>query len=176
MGLSYHYSFRAAPSATAEELAAFLRLVEGDARLMGFAPTLVVTGPFDNPERRDFARRVARPLTVEDRRLRFAELPAELCWTFLPDVGVCRLAPKEGVLLVVTDERGRESVFGFFRFPEVIRDIGGRELMRIEGGGSWSSGGFVDSPDPRYRAIVRRFRDAGFLESEHDEFARAATS
>jgi len=168
MGLTYHFSFAASASVTAERLAAFLQDVEGDARLMGFKPTTVVYGPFDNPERRNFARRVARGLTVEDDRLRGVELPAESCWS--RGDGYCRLAPEHGVLLVVTDEQGREIVFGFFRYPQVIRDRAGREIMAVPGEGAWVSGDCVKSPDQRYRAIVRRFAAAGYLSSELDEF------
>ena len=89
-------------------------------------------------------------------------------------VGYCRLAPEHGVLLVITDERGREIVFGFFRYPRVIRDRGGREVMVVPGNGDWTFGDCVKSPDQRYRAIVRRFAAAGYLVSELDEFAPAA--
>lgn len=173
MGLSYHYSFRAPASAKPEVLADFLRGVEGDAALMGFAPTIVVTGPFDTLERRDFARRVARGLVVEDPRLMGVDLPKEDIWSSYPQSGVCRLAPVEGVLLVVTNERGLETVFGFYRFPEIIVDRAGRKIMDLPQPGEWSSGSFVDSPDPRYRAIVRRFREAGYLNQELDEFVPA---
>lgn len=174
MGLSYHYSFRAPASATAESLANFLGGVEDDARLMGFEPTIVVYGPFDSPERRDFARRVARPLAVEDSRLRNAHFPEGVCWAFIREAGVCRLAPREGAVLVVTDDRGREAVFGFFRFPENVHDVEGREIIRFPEASCWSSGACIDSPDPRYRGIVRRFREAGYLADEHDEFAPAS--
>lgn len=170
MGLSYHFSFRAPASASADALAEFLRRVEGDASLMGFGPTMILDAPFDTPARRDFARRISRPLTVEDPRLRGADLQEHLCWSFAPESGVCRLAPEHGVFLVVTDERGIESVWGFCRYPEIIRDRTGREIMST-GAAGWSFGGFIDSPDPRYRSIVRRFREAGYFESEHDEFA-----
>lgn len=173
MGLTYHYSLRAPAHATAAELAAFLENVEGDAKLLGFAPTIVVNGPFDTPERRDFARRIARGRTIEDARLRGVELPRETCWCHYPDTGECRLAPEYGVVLVLTDERGCESVFGFFRHPARILDRAGRVAMEVPDAGEWSSGTFIDSPDPRYRAIVRRFREAGYLASELDEFTPA---
>lgn len=171
MGLTYHFSFAAPASVPAEQLAAFLQDVEGDARLMGFRPTTVVNGPFDNPERRNFAHRVARGLTVEDERLRGVELPENACWS--SGDGYCRLAPEHGVLLVVTDERGCEIVFGFFRYPKVIRDRAGREIMPVPGEGAWASGDCVKSPDQRYRAIVRRFAAAGYLSYELDEFEPA---
>jgi hypothetical protein len=168
MGLTYHFSFAAPAVVTAYELAAFLQDVEGDARLMGFHPTTVVNAPFDNPERRNFARRVARGFVVEDDRLRGLEFPETTCWNFGP--GYCRLAPEHGVLLVVTDERASEMVFGFFRYPRVIIDRTGQEIMAVPGGGAWVSGDSIKSPDQRYRAIVRRFADAGYLTSEIDEF------
>jgi hypothetical protein len=174
MSLTYHFSFDAPASVTAEQLAAFLNDVEGDARKMGFQPTTVVNGPFDNPERRDFSRRVARGLVIEDERLRGVAFSTVTCWNFDSGTGYCRLAPEHGVLLVVTDREGREAVFGFFRYPRLIRDRDGREIMPVPGNGAWVSGNFVDSPDQRYRAIVRRFADAGYLASELDEFVPAS--
>ena len=172
MGLTYHFSFTAPASVPAEDLAAFLQDIEGDARLMGVQPTTVVNGPFDTPERREFARRVARGLTVEDDRMRGVEPLKETCWS--SGESYCRLAPEHGVLLVVTDERGSEIVFGFFRYPRVIRDHAGREIMPVPGDGAWVSGDCVKSPDQRYRAIVRRFAAAGYLASELDEFVPAS--
>lgn len=171
MGLTYHFSFRASAAVLPETLEAFLQNVNGDARLMGFHPTTVVNGLFDTSERREFARRVARGLTVEDKRLRGADLPSEACWSC--GDGYCRLAPEHGVLLVVTDERGCEVVFGFFRYSRVIRDRAGREIMAVPGDGDWVAGNCVKSPDPRYRAIARRFAAAGYLASELDEFVPA---
>lgn len=173
MGLSYHFSLRAPADVTAGRLAAFLENVEGDAKLMGFHPTAVVNGPFDTLQRREFARRVARGLLVEDERLRGADLPPHSCWSIAADGSWCRLAPVHGVLLVVTDERGCETVFGFFRYPRTIRDRAGREIMTVPQADEWLSGSCVDSPDPRYRAIVRRFAEAGWLASELDEFVPA---
>jgi hypothetical protein len=174
MGLTYHFSFAAPAAVRPEELEAFLQDIEGDARLMGFHPTTVVNGPFDTSERREFARRVARGLVVEDERLRGVEFAREVCWNFGGETGYCRLAPEYGVLLVITDERGREIVFGFFRYPRVIRDPRGREVMPIPGEGDWTFSDCVKSPDPRYRSIVRRFAAAGYLVSELDEFVPAA--
>lgn len=173
MGLSYHFSFRALADVPAERLAAFLGNVEGDAKLMGFAPTIVVSGPFDTDGRRAFAKRVARGLLVEDGRLAGADLPPDSCWSVGREGGWCRLAPESGVLLVVTDGRGRETVFGFFRYPRTVRDRAGRDVAEVPGNGDWIAGNFVDSADPRYRAIVRRFAGAGWLESELDEFVPA---
>ncbi|HWA09486.1 MAG TPA: hypothetical protein VG838_08565 [Opitutaceae bacterium] len=174
MGLTYHFSFTAPTAVRPEELEAFLQDIEGDARLMGFHPTTVVNGPFDTPERREFARRVARGLVVEDERLRGVEFSREVCWNFGDGASYCRLTPEHGVLLVVTDEKGREVVFGFFRYPRLIRDRSGREIMSVPGDGAWVSGDCVKSPDPRYRSMVRRFAAAGYLASELDEFVPAS--
>lgn len=174
MGLSYHYSLSASANTTASELAVFLGTVEGDAKLLGFDPTIVVNGSFDTPDRRSFARRVARGRIIKDSNLRGElDLPREVCWSHYPDSGECRLAPTYGVVLVLADERGLESVFGFFRFPEQIRDRAGRVLADVPNANDWASGTFIDSPDPRYRAIIRRFRDAGYVSSERDEFRPA---
>ncbi len=40
--------------------------------------------------------------------------------------------------------------------------------------GRWHLSQFVDSPDPRFREIVHLFAEAGFLESEKDEFRAGA--
>lgn len=173
MGLTYHFSFGAPARTTAHDLEAFLRDVEIQAVRLGFQPTVVVNGPFDTAERRDFARRVARGLRFEDERLKGVDLPDTQFWSKDPVTGSCRLAPEHGVVLVVTDERGRESVFGFFRYPRKVRACDGRVVMPVPGDGSWASGNFVVSPDPRYRAVVRMFADAGYLVSELDEYAAA---
>lgn len=173
MGLTYHFGFTAPAGVPAARLEAFLQDIEGDARLMGFSPTTVVNGPFDTPERREFARRVARGLTVEDARLRGTEPAEGLFWSFSREAGGGRLAPLHGVLLVVTCERSRETVFGFFRYPHVIRDRTGREIMPVPGAGAWTSGDCVKSAAPRYRSIVRRFAAVGYVASELDEFTPA---
>ena len=173
MSLTYHFSFSAPSTTTAEELETFLKNVEGEAQLMGFHPTIVVNGPFDTHERQDFSRRVARGLVVEDARLVGRNFSKETCWGVGVETGYCRLAPEYGVLLVVTDDRGRETVYGFFRYPRIIRDRDGKEVMPVPGEGAWVSGTFVTSPDQRYRAIVRRFASVGYLSSERDEFVNA---
>ena len=75
MGLTYHFSFRAPAERTAGDLEAFLRIVEKDARAMGFQPTLVVNAVFDSTERKQFARRLTTGLPVEDARLKGADVP-----------------------------------------------------------------------------------------------------
>jgi hypothetical protein len=63
MSLSYHFTFSAPSTATANELLEFLESVESDAKGMGFKPTMVLEAVFDTPERREFARRVVRAIT-----------------------------------------------------------------------------------------------------------------
>ena len=171
MGLSYHYTLSAPASVRAEELFAFLKSVELDAKKMGFQPTMVLDAAFDTPERREFARRVVRGVHIEDERLKDVALSAgEQVWDFSPSLGHCRLAPEQAVILVVTDERGCETVFGFARFPGILQSTNGQVLLQTPVGDRWFFRDFVDSPDPRYRKIVKRFSDAGYVAAEKDEF------
>jgi hypothetical protein len=85
--------------------------------------------------------------------------------------GSCRLAPTHGVVLVVTDERGIEFVFGFLRYPKIIRDTAGKEIMPTPGDSAWwTFSDFMKTADARYRKIVGCFADHGFLETERDDF------
>jgi hypothetical protein len=43
----------------------------------------------------------------------------------------------------------------------------------LPSGDNWIFKDCIDIPDPRYRAIVREFEQAGYLASSKDEFARA---
>lgn len=142
---------------------------------MGFAPTVVVDAPFDTEERRLFARRLTTGLSIEDDRLNGARLHPRMLFTS-PNgaTGQCRLCPEHGVVLVVTDQRGVESSFGFFRYPSAILDENGHEIMRVTNAGRWSFREFLKSPDPRYRSIVRHFAEAGFLAEERDDFTVSA--
>jgi len=116
MSLSYYFTFSAPAKATADELLEFLKSVESEAQKMGFKPTLVLEAVFDTPERREFARRVVRAIHIEDEGLQGVVLPVpEQVRDFSPNTGHCRLEPERAVILVVTDERGRETVFGFAR-------------------------------------------------------------
>jgi len=172
MSLSYHFTFSAPATALADELLEFLESVEIEAKEMGFKPTLVLEATFDTAERREFARRVVRAIHIEDERLKGVVLPApEQVRDFSPHSGHCRLEPERAVILVVTDELGVETVFGFARYPVTLRDINGRALLSTNVGDKWQWQDFIDSPDPRYRKIISQFSKMGYLELERDEFS-----
>jgi hypothetical protein len=172
MSLSFYYEFTAPAATTPAELEKFLRGVEQLAVSLGFAPTTVLNIPFDTKERRDFARRLGGNCFLQDERLKGVALPAEgQVRDHDPISGECRLIPQHGVVLVVTDEQGCEACFGFFKFPERVLDIHGSILADTGLEGRWSFRDFLDSPDTRYREIVRRFAPAGYAKRVKDEFA-----
>jgi hypothetical protein len=72
---------------------------------------------------------------------------------------------------VVTDERGCETLFGFFQFPAAVRDSKRKVVAETGLKGGWWFHDFVKSPDNRFREIVRLFRDAGYVEEEVDDYA-----
>lgn len=172
MSLSYYYEFTAPATVTADALERFLRDVEVDAQRLGFAPTTVLKVPFDTSERRDFSRHLGGSLIVQDERLKGIAIPAA---GQIRDhdlvAGDCRVIPTLGVILVVTAERGCETCFGLFKFPERIVDIHGNIIAEPGVGDRWWFRDFVDSPDPRYRQIVQRFADVGYVVAAKDEFA-----
>lgn len=173
MSLSYHFTLTAPLTASAAELLKFLKSVEGYAQSMGFHPTMVLDATFDSPERREFARSVMRGVHIEDERLKGVVLPDERqVWDFSPTLGHCRIAPERAVILIVTDEQGCETVFGFARYPETLRDINGRAILKTPVGDRWYFRDFVDSADERFRKIVKRFADAGYVEVERDAFGK----
>lgn len=172
MSLSYHFTFNAPASTPAAELERFLRAVEVEAKAMGFDPTLVLNAEFATPEQKQFARSLTTGYRIEDEKLKgLTLLDEKQVWSYDPVHGSCRLIPERGVVLVLTDERGTETVFGFLAYPKELRSINNRVLMMTPCSDRWIFRNFVDSPDPRFRRIVRKFSDAGFLESEEDEYA-----
>ena len=172
MSLSYYYTFSAPATAAADDLLEFLGSVEEEAKEMGFKPTMLLEAVFDTPARREFARRVVPAIHIEDEQLQGVVLPVpEQFRDYSPETGHCRLEAERAVILVVTDEHGGETVFGFARYPETLRDIHGRELLKTKVGDKWHWQDFVDSPDPRYRQIVKRFTAAGYTEFENYEYA-----
>jgi hypothetical protein len=171
MGLNYHFKFGAPGTRTAAELVSFLKGVEKEAQRMGLNPTTVLDAVFDTAERKQFARRLTTGLPVEDVRLKGADLPDDSrVWHHDSTSGSCRVPPSKGVVLVVTDEGGRETVFGFFRFPDVILDTKRKVVAETGLKGRWLFRDFVKSPDKRFREIVRLFRDAGYVEEEVDDY------
>lgn len=176
MALSYHFRFTAPATATAAELEAFLKKVERLASKLGFAQTTVLNLAFDNPERRKFSRRLGGGFYLEDDRLKGVAMPSpEDATNHSPEAGSCRVIPERGVILVVVDEQGCETCFGFFRYPSAVRDINGRPLAETGVGDRWAYRNFVDSPDRRFRQIVGMFKEAGYMEEERDEYVAEAT-
>ena len=172
MSLTYRYTFAASAKTSAEELEAFLKTVETEAKALGFNPTIVLNVCFEWPEERDFARGLASSCVVEDERLKGdLSLRDVLVWHHHRESGTVRLIPSEGVVLVITDKHGRESCFGFLRYPEEIRDTTGAKIMDTPWGRQWHFSDFVQTADPRYRKIVRMFVEAGYLAEESDEYA-----
>ena len=174
MGLTYHFTFSAPTTVTADELLKFLRKVEKDAKQMGFRPTTVLEAEFDTPERREFARRLTSGHRLESETLKGVVVLREgQVWSLNPVHGDCRVIPERGVVLAVTDEHGCETVFGFLKYPGALKDLNGRDAVPTGIGGRWIFRDFVDSPDARYRKIVKRFVEAGYVEAERDEFVAA---
>ena len=127
MGLTYHFTFSAPASVMADELLNFLRKAEKDAKKMGFRPTTVLEAEFDTPERREFARRLTTGHRLESEKLKGVVVLREgQVWSHNPVHGDCRVIPERGVVLVVTDERGCETVFGFLQYPGALKDLNGR--------------------------------------------------
>jgi hypothetical protein len=177
MGLSYYYEFTAPATVSADELEQFLKALEFKAKTLGFSPTSVLNVPFDTPERRAFARRLGSGYYVEDERLRGAvRLREGQVDHHNAQAGAVRLVPVRAVVLAVTDAAGGESCFGFMQFPESLVDESGATIMSLPLGDRWMFKDFIDTPDPRYRAIVREFEQAGYLASSKDEFARAPSA
>jgi hypothetical protein len=172
MGLSYYYEFTAPATASADELEQFLRALEFKAKTLGFSPTSVLNVPFDTPERRTFARRLGGGYYVEDERLRGdVRLREGQVEHHNAQAGAVRLVPVRAVVLAVTDAAGGESCIGFMQFPDSLVDESGITIMPLPTGERWMFKDFIDTPDPRYRAIVREFDQAGYLASSKDEFA-----
>ena len=171
MGLSYHFSFSAPVATPATELETFLLGIDDDAAAMGFDPVMVVNAIFDTPDRLNFARQLtAGSRLVSEKLTGVVMLREGQVWNHDPVTGSCRLIPQRAVLLVITDEQMRETIFGFYQYPAVLEDINGRAVAPTHHGDRWQFHGYVNSPDPRFRKIVKRFTDAGYTCHERDEF------
>ena len=171
MSLSYYFEFRAPAEEAPEALEKFLKRVERHAQSVGFKPTVVLNIVFDNEERRDFSRRLGGSFTLQDERLKGVALPMpEQVRDHDAINGECRLIPERGVVLVVTEAKGAEVCFGFFKYPEQVLDIHGKILAETNCGKAWVFRDFVDTPDPRYREIVNIFATAGYVARVKDEY------
>lgn len=171
MEYSCFYAFSALADKTPAELESFLRIVELEAKRLGFAPTMVLKAVFETPTQQEFVRRLTLGLKVEDAKLKAVVLLGKgQVWSHNQAHGFCRVIPNQGVLLIVTNDKGHESAFGFFRYPAVLKDLIGRDVVKTGAGKRWMFNGFVDSPDPRYRAIMKLFAEAGYCDGERDEF------
>jgi hypothetical protein len=172
MGLTFRFTLTAPATTTAAELEKFLKSVESEAQAMGFKPTQLFRASFDTKERKEFARRIHTTYLLTDERLTGVVLPSEKqAWRHDANSGDCWILPEQAVVLVVTDERQVEVVFAFALYSETLNDINGRPLVTIPVGGRWYFSDFTQTPDPRYRKLVNRFAEAGFLESAKDDFA-----
>ena len=77
---------------------------------------------------------------------------------------------RQGVVLMVTDEQGYEVCFGFMKYPAIIYDTNGKPIAESGTGDAWTFRNFISSPDKRYRKIVKKFADAGYLADAKDEY------
>jgi len=121
------------------------------------------THPYFMARYNDLLAALGGGYSLQDEKLKDLALPQEgQIRDYDPVSGSCRLIPEHGVVLVVTDEGGCETCFGFFRFPGKIVDIHGKSLVNTGLNGAWAYRDFVNSPDPRYREIVRMFAESGY--------------
>lgn len=171
MGLNYTFTFGADSSIPAPTLLAFLKSVEVEAKGLGFNPTMVFEAKFETKDERTFARRIGVLVPVTDTKLQGVAMPDPKQYLDHDAVsGRCRILPESAVVLVVTNEHEMETVFAFCRYPETLNDINGRALVKIPVGGRWHFTGLVQSSDPRYRKIVKKFAGGGYVKDERDNF------
>ena len=158
MGLNFSFKLSAAQTVTAAELKRFLKSVETDAKTMGFEPTDVFVAEFKTQEQIEFARSIHVLFPIRDEKLKGVTLLSpEQVLDYQPSIGRCRVLPQQAVVLLVTDERKNETVFAFARYPKTLVDLNGRVLVEIPFGGCWHFEDFIQSPDPRFRKIIKRF-------------------
>jgi hypothetical protein len=174
MSLNFYYEFRATATTPVEELKSFLSEVGAHALDLGFVNAVTVNCVFRSVDQLDFARRVCLLPWITDERIKSADFSSDPA-VFRQDrgAGECSVYPTSGVILVVVNEAGHEATFGFLKFPPSIAGVaedGSRVLIENPVGSDWKFHQRVQSPDPRYRALVRDFADAGFLASEEDDY------
>lgn len=78
-----------------------------------------------------------------------------------------RRAPKS---LESTDSERQSSKNGALLYPSFIYDESGAIVMQTPDPGAWIFRGFLKTGDTRFRRLVKRFADAGFLAEEKDDF------
>lgn len=172
MALSYYFSIAASAETSSNDLEHFLYKVEENAKHLGFNPTLVLNIAFDTDQRREFARRLTTGYPLEDPLLSGVVIPEKgQLWNHDSVSGSCRVIPLKAVVLIVTNKGGTEVCLGFFKYPDLIRDINGKVITATGLNDKWMQKDFLDTPDPRYRKLIRMFADSGFLEFEKDEYA-----
>jgi hypothetical protein len=175
MGLDYTFTFGAAARTSAKVLLDFLKSVETYAQSLGFQTTSVFLTTFATKEQRDFAIRLGLLVSITDEKLRgVVQLNEKRAVNFIPVAGRCSVLPRNAVGLVVADEWQCKTVFAFARYPQAIDDVNGKALVKMPLGKRWHFSGLIQCPDPRYRKIVKRFADAGYVKAERDEFYPAA--
>lgn len=177
MSLNFHYEFRAPATTSVEELKSFLSEVGAHALDLGFVNAVTVNCVFRSVDQLDFARRVCLLPWITDERIKSADFSSDpaVCRQDR-EAGECSVYPASGVILVVVNEAGHEATFGFLKFPQTIAGIaedGSRVLFEPPGCSDWQFQQRVQSPDPRYRALIRDFAEAGFLASTEDDYGPA---
>ena len=174
MSLNLYYEFRAPATTPVEDLKSFLSEVGAHALDLGFVNAVTVNCVFRSVDQLDFARRVCLLPWITDERIKSADFSSDPAVSRQDrEAGECSVYPTSGVILVVVNEAGHEATFGFLKFPQTITGIaedGSRGLIEPSGYSDWHFQQRVQSPDPRYRTLVRDFADAGFLVSEEDEY------
>ena len=79
-------------------------------------------------------------------------------------VGSSGVAANLGTMFVLHD------LLGFLPVVAAVCALEASVLWNFELNDRWTFRDFVDSPDSRYRRIVKRFQAAGYLVSVTDEF------
>lgn len=165
MALSYYFTFNAPATKSAPELEKFLKIVEKEARCLGFNPTLVLNAPFDTDERRAFARRLTTGERIESEKLKGVVLVRkEQVFSHDPVHGDCRLIPVQGVILAVTDEMKQEIVFGFLRYPKTLKDANGKKDFGHQRWRRLAVCGFRGQPRPPIQGHCQNVCRSGLLE------------
>lgn len=161
MSLSYHFTFSAPASTPAAVLEDFLHDVEVDAKALGFDPVLVLDAAFDTPERQKFARQLTTGARLESDKLKGVVLLRDgQVWNHDAVMGSCRVIPKRGVVLVVTDKQRRgmcaEDTVEFIPIVVIRHRLGNLNRMQFPCV-SQSHPAYESSSGRKDRPIVHRW-------------------